>query len=298
MILITGANGVVGHALQQVLDESTYLPVSRQPKSGWLCWDLEQEFNCSQAITTLIHCAPIWLLPKHLSPLVDSGVTQLIVFSSSSVISKQASDDPQEQRLVSLLQTAEDQILAFCRQHKLELSILRPSMIYGYGMDQNVSHVARFIRRFGFAFVAGKAEGLRQPVHSLDLADACLRLIENFKKKSTRTNASSQLDTADSTTEQTVYTLAGGEQIAYRQMVVRIALGLGQKPRVYGIPLIVLRSALRLASLLRRFDYTPNMANRMQDDLIYDNAAAIQAFGFSPQAFLAQPQRDLPNHDH
>ena len=279
MILLTGANGVVGYSLQTMLEAGGYLAVSRTAGQQGLQWDLESESNIDlPALTKLIHCAPIWLLPAHLQLLYDAGVRQFIVFSSTSVVSKTASKNHAEQQLVKRLSDAEQAIKQFCSRLEVSLTILRPSLIYGYGRDQNISHIASFINKFGFAVVAGKARGLRQPVHADDLAKVCISLIENPQPR------------------HRTYTLAGADVITYRTMVEVIFSKLNKRSVIIGIPLWCLRLALSLASKVGRFDYTADMADRMQQNLVYDNQAAIDELNYQPSAFLDQPQRDLPDY--
>lgn len=283
MILLTGANGVVGKPLLDALGQANrpVACVTRKAKSGQVQWDLsappsKQALSLIAGSDTLVHCAPIWLLTPHLDVLHKAGVKRLVVFSSTSVISKQASADPQEQTLVSQLKSSEAQIQAFAEQRSLDCTILRPSMIYGYGRDHNVSHIARFIARRGFMLLVGQAHGLRQPVHADDLVAAVLKVLESPQ------------------TANKVYNLAGAERLSYRAMVERIFAGLNKRQRIFTLPLWCFRIALKAAVFIRKFDYTPEMANRMAQDLIYSNQMAIDDFGYSPQAFLQHPERDLP----
>lgn len=256
-------------------------PASSSAKSENLNWDLECAADASVLeslanVSILIHCAPIWLLPARLPDLIKGSLARLVVFSSTSVLSKQGSRDLREQNLVGKLRDAEASVTQFCAQHGLDLTILRPSMIYGFGLDQNVMHIARFIRRYHCMLLVGAAEGKRQPVHANDLASAALDIL-----------------LLESTYAKT-YEVAGGEVLSYRQMVERIFNGLQRKPRILSIPLSLFRGMLALAAKLKQFDYTPEMANRMSQDLCYDISAAQKDFGFTPQAFLLNPQRDLP----
>ncbi|MCH2189666.1 MAG: NAD-dependent epimerase/dehydratase family protein [Gammaproteobacteria bacterium] len=281
-ILVSGANGVVGQPLVKRLKEEGFSlgSISRFECVGKIQWDLDlapsegvihqiSRFDC------LVHCAPIWLLPRHLSTFKTSGITRLIVFSSTSVISKQKSSDSSEQRLVERLSSAESAVLSFCHSQDISVTILRPTMIYGYGRDQNISHIAGVIKKFGFMILVGKAEGLRQPVHADDIVDACLNVL--------KTN--SELEDT--------YNLAGGEALSYRSMVERIFNGLKIKPRIVSIPLSVFRFLLWAASKVTSFDYTPEMANRMNQDLSYSNESATEDFNYNPQAFLEDSSRDL-----
>lgn len=90
--------------------------------------------------------------------------------------------------------------------------ILRPTLIYGRGRDRNITVIARFIRRFGFFPVLGRATGLRQPVHAEDVALACHRALE-----------------APAATNR-AYNISGGETVTYREMVRRVFLALEGGP--------------------------------------------------------------------
>jgi len=181
LILVTGANGVVGAPLcQKLADEGRpFLSVSRQTQtaSESLLWDMELTPNESQrmtlsTVTSVIHCAPIWLLAAQIESFKGCRLQRIVVFSSTSVLSKKVSSDVREQSLVQQLSDSEDKIMQLSQEQGWQLTILRPSMIYGYQRDQNVTHIARFIRRYGIMFVVGAASGKRQPVQADDLVSA------------------------------------------------------------------------------------------------------------------------------
>lgn len=283
-MLVTGANGVVGAPLCNRLAElgALFKVVSRNAGENLIQWDLEtpvsaEILNSLGSLTTLIHCAPLWLLPNNLEPLKSLGLKRVIAFSSSSVISKLNSTDSTENHLVQQLSKAEAALNSYCEQNDIVLTIFRPSMIYGYGRDQNVSHLAGFIGRYKLIVLVGHADGLRQPVHADDLVDACLLALD---KPASYGNT---------------YNLAGAETLTYRAMVERIFNGLKLKPRIISLPLKLYRLALRTAAFFGRFSYTPEMANRMNQNLNYDCMDAVNDFAYSPQTFLAQPERDLPS---
>jgi len=286
MIVLTGANGVVGYPLRLRLLEQgqSLVAVSRKPSKeislNALQWNLERAIpdkakSVLADCDSMIHCAPIWLLPTHLKGLHALGLKRLIVFSSTSVLSKHASANPQEQKLVSQLANAEENLQKYCVANEINLTILRPSLIYGHGRDQNVMHIAGFIRRFGFMVLVGQANGKRQPVHADDLVEVCCRILnrpETYGK---------------------VYNLAGAEVLSYRAMVERIFTAMNKKPRIISLPLALFRFALRVATRFTSFAYTAEMADRMNQDLNYSNQAAQQDFAYKPSLFLEQPQRDL-----
>ena len=94
----------------------------------------------------------------------------MVAFSSSSVLSKADSNDRSERRLMRSLAAGEEALVAACSERGISLLLLRPTMIYGCGMDRNVSRLAAMARRHGVIPLAGAASGLRQPVHAEDLA--------------------------------------------------------------------------------------------------------------------------------
>jgi len=286
MILLSGANGVVGQPLcarllAEGIDFSIVSRLSADSPNNRIHWDLKNFASSSIAQQlvghdTLIHCAPIWLLPMHLDALHRAGIRRMIVFSSTSVISKKTSANVQEQELVEQLATAEQRLCDYCQTNSISLTILRPSMIYGYALDQNITRIAAFIQRFGFAVLVGQADGLRQPVHADDLVEAVLAIIDRsscFGK---------------------TYNLAGGESLSYTNMVKRIFKALNKNPRIIPLPLVVVRLALKVADVLSPFAYTAEMADRMNQDLVFDYSAATADFNYRPQTFLVNPKRDLP----
>ena len=284
-ILLTGGNGVVGNPLSQKLiaDGVSFTAVSRAPSKDQLQWDMTREPEWqvlkqlkSTNTDTVIHCAPIWLLPNHLLALATMGVRRIVVFSSSSVSGKQHSSDVSEQKLVQQLLDSEQKVEKFSSAHNIDLTIFRPSMIYGYARDQNVSHIAKFIQQYGFMFLVGKASGLRQPVHADDLVESCLAVLDNPACVGK------------------TYNLAGQESITYRAMVERIFAHLNKKARIVSLPLPLFRLGLRIAKAFGTFSYTPEMADRMNQNLNYDISPAQRDFGYSPQSFLSQSNRDLP----
>lgn len=285
MILVSGANGVVGQPLCQRLSNEgrDYYSITRDESRmpNKLQWNLSMAPSTDvlarlEQTTSMIHCAPIWLLVDHLPLLYQSGVKRLVVFSSTSVLSKCNSENKQEQHLVNQLRESENILISYCQSNQIKLFILRPSLIYGYARDENITHIARFIQRYGFMLLAGEGRGLRQPVHADDLVEVALHCLD--------------VDTPKRTT----YNLTGGETLSYRGMVKRIFNGLGKRPLIIPIPLFLFRIALLVAARIRRFSYTPEMANRMNQDLNYDCSDAKVELDFQPQGFLEKPDRDLP----
>ncbi len=216
-----------------------------------------------------ICAAPIWVLPDHFAMLETYGVCRVVALSSTSRFSKGVSSDHQEQAIALRLAAAESRVQAWAESHGVEWVILRPTLIYGFGHDKNIAEIARFIRRFGFFPLFGNAQGLRQPIHALDVADACVSALQ----------ASRAANHA--------YNISGGETLTYRNMAARIFNALERPVRLLPVPLFVFRLAVALLRLLPRFrNWSPAMAERMNRDLAFDHSDATQDFGFKPRPFV------------
>ena len=271
-VLALGATSLIGRFAMPRLRAAgveTYA-VSRTATEapGWIRADLSDPAleGLLPVCRTVLSLSPIWHLPQALSALKAKDMQRLVAFSSTSVFTKAASPDPYEREVVKRLQDAEAQVRAFCEAQGVAWTILRPTLIYAEGEDQNVTRLARLIRRLGFLPLAGKGQGLRQPVHADDLATAAI-------------DAASRPQAAGK-----AYDLPGGETLTYRQMAVRIFEGLGRRPTIVAVPEPAWALAFALARPLLP-GATAQMGARMSEDLTFDGTAATQDFGWNPRVF-------------
>lgn len=277
-VLVTGARGVVGPSLLRCCAAAGLVATGagRSEQGGsWVCWDMagfDPPFG--HGFEAMLHAAPLWLLSEQIEGLADRGVSTLAALSSTSVVTKQESSSDRERATAEALARAECWVLEASGRVGMSATLLRPTLIYGYGRDANVSAVARFIKRYGFFPVAGAASGRRQPVHADDVAGAMVAAIE--------------CPAAAGKT----YCLTGGETLSYRDMVGRIFDGLGRPRRILALPETAYRALLSLAAAVNR-NVSGAMAGRMNADLVFDAAEARRDLAFRPQRFLERPERDL-----
>ena len=204
------------------------------------------------------------------------GVKHVVVISSTSRFTKFLSSDPTEQTLAEKLADGEERLIAWVKTKDVTWTILRPTLIYGLGSDKNISEIARFIRRFAFFPLFGAAQGLRQPIHVHDVAVTCLAAL----------NGGAAINRS--------YNLSGGETLTYREMVGRIFLAMGKSPRFVTFPLWTFRMAAAYLRILPRFrHWSAAMAERMNQNLVFDHEDASRDLGFSPRPFLLT-REDLP----
>lgn len=220
--------------------------------------------------------APIWVLPDYFSLLEVSGVRRVVVLSSTSRFTKGDSSDFEEQAVAQRLIDAENCVQAWAEDKSVEWVILRPTLIYGFGRDKNISEIARIISKFGFFPLFGDAMGFRQPVHAEDLASACVTALNGIGVVNQG------------------YNISGGEILTYREMIARVFVAMGRPVRMVSLPLCLFRITVALLRCLPRYRYwSVAMAERMNRDLSIDHGDAVRDLDFNPRGFVLTAE-DLP----
>jgi nucleoside-diphosphate-sugar epimerase len=175
--LVIGGTGLVGGYIVEHLMRGGERPfvLSRSQREGtgvdWCRGDLAQPDALKLPPFATLYCtADAVLLADALPLLFNPSLKRVVVFSSTSVLTKLDSEVAVERELLRALAVAEQKIVAACEQNNVGWTILRPTLIYAEGRDINLTPLSRLIRRFGFMPLVGSAPGLRQPVHAEDLA--------------------------------------------------------------------------------------------------------------------------------
>lgn len=219
-----------------------------------------------EGVGILVSCGPVELAAR-LAPLCPN-LRRIVCISTSSVHTKANSPNVAERMLISEISAAEEALKSFCQAQEITLLLLRPTMIYGCGLDQNISRIARLIRRFGFIPLAGKAAGLRQPVHADDLAALVLSAVESQSLSSMETP------------------VGGGSVLSYCEMVEKVFTGLGRSPRILKVPTGLLVMLVRAVSWLPRMGgLNAGFALRQNLDMVFDDAWLRGLLDFKPRPF-------------
>ena len=285
VIVVTGATSQLGICVMRRLISSgaAVLAVTREeniaflhPHLRWIKGDLsDPSLHLHNYLAdAVIHCAPLWHLPEAIHMLADAEVQRVIAFGSARAFSHALSTNAQERDMAFRLSEAEDEIATKCNTRGLNWTILRPTLQYGYGLDRDVSLIARIIRQYGIFPVYPPATGRRQPVHVDDLAQAAVQLLDapaSFGK---------------------TYNLGGGETLTFREMVVRIFTLCRSRVRVVDcrwLPFMLDAAA----SLLQKKSLSGEIARRMNEDVVFFNDEPQHDFGYAPRTFLSGGTKDL-----
>lgn len=221
----------------------------------------------SPSIAVAVALCPLWGLVDRLPALSTLGVRRLVAVSSTSRSTKAASPDPSERAVAARLAAAEDAVERWADSHAARVTILRPTLVYDGVRDRNVARIAAFVRRWGWFPLVGEGSGLRQPLHADDLAAACVAAL-------------------DAPSPRRFYELAGGETLTYREMVKRIFMAVGRRPRFVPVPRWLVHATLPRVALLPGVRGISAAAfDRMNQPLVTDAAAAVADLGFAPRRF-------------
>ena len=272
-VVVLGGNGLVGPYLIERLaaSGSKISVVSRTApdlpaEAEWIsCSDLADGHAQLPDASYVISTWPIWVLADHVDKF--QSAKHIVALSSTSAVSKQNSKAACERDIARQIIDAERRLAFAAEAADMSFTILRPTIIYDGVSDQSINQIATVMRRFGFFAVAGAGQGLRQPIHADDVALAALHALDN-------PDAFGQ-----------ILELTGGETLDYRTFVERIALGLGQTPRIVGVPAILLRAVIRLWGKLSETSLNPSMIDRMNQDLVYDGSEARRRLRIEPRHF-------------
>lgn len=195
------------------------------------------------------------------------GMQRVAVTSTTSVLAKAGSPDPEERRHMAAILRHEDQLRELAQQRGLALTMLRPTLVYGCGLDRNISLLAGIIERFGVCPVSSAADGLRQPLHAADLATALVRSL------------------ALVSTQGLESPLVGGSTLSYRAMVELVFQAYGRTPRLLRLPPPLLSAALAARARMPGSSISPAMIARQAQDLVFDDQQARSVLAFKPRRY-------------
>ncbi len=282
-VLLTGATSQLGVFLIPRLLAAGFrvIALSRQASGDHagpderLGWHHSGSFGIGTAVgesvlqgqvEMMISCGPIEIAIQAI--VLCPRLERVVVFSTSSVFSKASSPDGAENRQIADILAREVQLNALCSERSVALAVFRPTLIYGCGLDRNISLLAACIRRLGWLPLAGQAAGLRQPAHADDLAGLAVNALLAEKPVNLDSPA------------------CGGSTLAYRQMVELIFDALDKPRRILNLPPWMMAAPVRLIGLLPRWrDVNRQMVLRQNIDLVFDDSALKEQLGYRPRPF-------------
>ena len=266
-VLVFGASSQVGHYLLPLLSarDEPVVALSRMPHADsagvtWVTGSLPGSVPGVQSVSAIFSLGPLSLFAAWLSRADLPHAPRIIATSSMSAESKRKSDVPAERELSQSLRDSEDILAAACVRHGSEWTVLRPTLVYGAGLDKNLTPIAqRAMRTRVFPLPAGR--GLRQPVHAEDVARAALAACDT------------------SAAAMKMLAIGGGERLPVGEMFARVHHSLPMDTLPLPLPAWSLRLMLHGVPKLR------GPLSRLEVDLIADNTEMTRLLGIRPRPF-------------
>lgn len=269
-LLMTGATGNTGlltlRRLRALQPERPVLALVRASTDTaplaelgvpWHLCDLDRPetyLGVVQPGDVLLETANLRYARLMLPALAGAGVTRAFCVTTTGVFSKHHSYS-------ALYREIEDEM----RHSPVEVTILRPSMIYGNERDHNMHKLLRFIARMPIYPIFGAGRALMQPVHVEDLAEGIAQAVVR-----------------DAPGE---FNLAGPAALPYRQIVDEAFRALGRRGIMLFVPLKPVVGLVGVLQRIPRFPVKHEQVIRLQEDKAFDIGAAQEVLGYTPRPF-------------
>ena len=147
------------------------------------------------------------------------------------------------------------------------LTILRPTMIYGNKRDINISRLIKYLDKFKIFPIFGNGKNLLQPVYVDDLSKSYFNVIKN---KNVTFNKS--------------YNLAGKNSIEYLKILKIIESALKKKIIFIRLPINISVLLVKILNILffGKFPINSSQVRRQSEDKIFSFNEATIDFNFNP----------------
>lgn len=215
-------------------------------------------------ISTVLHIAGIHTSLKVIVAAINNSVKRLILVHTTGIYSKYKTASAEYIEIEKHI----EEIIA--NSHiNIDMTILRPTMIYGSIADGNVSVFIKMADKLRFFPVINHAKYPLQPVYEKDLGDAYYQVLVN----------------ADSTRNKN-YILSGKEPILLIDMLKIIGNYLKKKNTFISVPFLIAYIGAYILYLLTigKVDYREKV-QRLIEPRVFPYTEASLDFGYSPVNF-------------
>lgn len=214
-----------------------------------------------KGVDTLVHIAGIHWSREVADASKAAGIRRLICVHTTGIYSKYKEAGEEYRQIDAYVNEV-------CKESGIELTILRPTMIYGNTEDKNVIKFIKMVDKLPIMPVVNGAKYELQPVNYKDLGKAYYDVLTNEK------------------TAGKDYVLSGEKPILLRDMFILIGENLGKKVRFISVPYFVaFPGAVAVYFLtLKRIDFREKV-QRLCEPRAYDHDAAKNDFAYAPMSF-------------
>ncbi|RAN79828.1 hypothetical protein B5P43_11370 [Bacillus sp. SRB_336] len=275
-VLVFGGSSQIGHFLlpRLLATGEPVLALSRSPRPPqtgvtWLPGSLPSAVPPLPPVSAIVSFGPLPDLAEWLAHVDLIDAPRVIAISSMSAETKRDSSVPAERDISQRLRDGEDALAAACARHGCAWTVLRPTLVYGAGLDKSLTPIARRAMRLRL-FPLPSARGLRQPVHADDIAQSVLAALDSPASAGC------------------ILSIGGGERLSAGEMFARVRRSLGCRTVPLPLPGWLLRLGQSLLPPLR------GPLSRLHADLVADNGELQRLLGIRPRPFRPEPTMWTP----
>jgi len=208
----------------------------------------------------VLHIAGIYQSKNVMQATVKAGIKNAVFVHTTGMFSRFKSASAEYIEI-------ESEVLK--HRDKMNITILRPTMIYGTSRDRNMYKLVDYLCRHKFFPIFGRGKNLMQPVHAQDLGDAYYDVINNWD-----------------VTQNKEYNLAGKYPIEYIELVRTVEDYLNTNTKNVKIPIwISLIGAYLYNFVSKSAMISVEQVRRMMEDKIFSYEDAQHDFEYNPMSF-------------
>jgi len=307
MMLITGAGGFVGTSLVSELAKRRmpYRAVTRRrAQNSFVIPDIDGRTDWTaalQGVDVVVHLAARAHVIHEAAPLVEAQIqssnvdatlnlarqaaragVKRFVFMSSIKVNGEATapnqpftatdrPNPQNPYAQSKLDS-ELGLFAIARESGLQVTVIRPPLVYGAGVKANFDTMMQWVDR-GIPLPLGAVNNKRSFVYVGNLVDLIIVAAHHPKAAGE------------------VFVVSDGEDMSTTELFRRLAAALGRQSRVMPVPAAFLKAG---ASVLGRRD----VVNRLIDSLQVDCSRTREVLGWKPPISVDHGLRETARSFH
>lgn len=232
--------------------------------------DTEKIRSLLNGASVVVHIANIHYSLEVLRIGKECGVKRFILVHTTGIYSKYkaASQDYIE---------IEKKILPMMKE--MNITILRPTMIFGDMCDYNISKFIKFVDKLPVLPVVAGGKAKIQPVNARDLAKALYMVLE---KEQTRGKA---------------YDVSGATVITIKELYKNIANCLNKRRIILSVPMGICVAGAKVIRLFTCGKYNlEEKVLRMGEDRNYSHKEATNDFGYEPEEFCVGLRREVDEY--
>ena len=219
---------------------------------------------------TVLHIANIHYSPEIVRIGKECGVKRFILVHTTGIFSKYKSASKSYIEVENIITPL---------MEELNITILRPTMIFGDICDYNISKFIKLIDHLPIVPVISGGNSLIQPVNARDLARAFYQVLNTERCKGK------------------AYNLSGEQAVSIRQLYGLISNSLGKKRLIVSFPMGLCAFAAQAirAVTFGKVDLVEKV-QRMGEDRSYSHAPATADFGYTPEPFEVGLKREVAEY--